>query len=399
MTHLQPIEPPLDALRNRSFPDAARALSGKSAELVELWQQAVRSLLPTAEELTRNQLRDHIPRIIDQIIEALQSTRSETVERLAEAGIPHGEVRFHQDFNVNELLIEYQLLRELLLKEVTSELQRPLSTEELIAINLGIDTAQRRSVTTFVDHLAGQLRAADDLQSNYMSYLNHDLRGGMNGILLMVEVLKRELANEPRLSDATQDLESVRRAVFDSVSTMDRFVYAHRLGRGKQQAKFGRFDVNDLIGEVAKNLQAAALERNVKVTLNVADDGSLESDRELVRLILHSVLGNAIKHAPLNGCSVEVTALRRTDAGCTITIADSGSGMSPADVERLFIPQAPSVDKGRQSIKLGLVVSKMAAELIGAELIVQSELGAGTTIRIEIPERGIKPGTTLVITA
>src|SRR5262249_37068736 len=148
--------------------------------------------------------------------------------------------------------------------EVSKKLARHLTGEEAMALHAGIDRAIRYSVQSFVDHLAKQLKATDDLQSHYISFLNHDLRGGMNGILLMVEVLKRELSPEPRFSETVDDLDTMRRAVLDSVATMDRFVFAHRLSRGKHQAKFARFPVNPIIKDLVNHLSHGARERSVE---------------------------------------------------------------------------------------------------------------------------------------
>ena len=59
---------------------------------------------------------------------------------------------------------------------------------------MGIDTAVRKSVNKFAAFQQQRLKAVAEAQSKYLSFLSHDLRGGLNGVLLMVEVLKRELA-------------------------------------------------------------------------------------------------------------------------------------------------------------------------------------------------------------
>src|SRR5207253_1423228 len=90
--------PSLDVLRNQSFPEVAAALRARSALVVDLWQQAVREVLPAAEELTLAQVRDHVPLLVDQIIEALEADDPGPTDRLIEISKPHGEVRFHQDY-------------------------------------------------------------------------------------------------------------------------------------------------------------------------------------------------------------------------------------------------------------------------------------------------------------
>lgn len=390
MTTSRTTHAPDQAGISRSFPEAAAALRARSGGLPVLWQQAVHAALPSAEPLTRDQLRDHIPSIVDQILEALQSSAAEPAQRPANGTPPQAGLRFHQQFKIDELLIEYQLLRATLFDEVSAELGRSLTHEEQAAMNGKFDAIQRNGVTSLVEHLSSQLRAADELQSNYMSYLNHELRGGMNGILLMVEVIKRELASERRFSETVEDLDSVRRAVLDSVSTMDRFVYAHRLGTGKQQVQLASFNLHALATEILGALKSAARDRSVEMSMDIPENCSLDSDRDLTRLILYNSLGNAIKHAPPRGTRVNVTARQAEAQVWEITITDFGAGIAPGILETIFSPHPPSTGAGRQTIKLGLKVSKMAADLIGATLSIRSEAGTGTTVRLYVPARSIK---------
>jgi len=71
-------------------------------------------------------------------------------------------------------------------------------------LGAGCDIMIRRSVVRFVEHLTSQLRTATEAQSKYLSFLSHDLRGGLNGVFLMIEVLKRELAGEERLAERSK---------------------------------------------------------------------------------------------------------------------------------------------------------------------------------------------------
>src|SRR5207302_1678139 len=115
----------------RSFPDVAAALRARSEAVINRWQQSVREVLPAAEELTLAQVRDHVPLLVEQIIEALESDEPGPTDRLIEISKPHGEVRFHQDYNVNELLIEYHLLRRIVFEEIGEHLGREWVSDEI----------------------------------------------------------------------------------------------------------------------------------------------------------------------------------------------------------------------------------------------------------------------------
>lgn len=360
-----------------------------SERIMARWLRAVRNILPAAEHLTLMQLRDHVPLMVEQIAAALASDRPAPTERLAEGSKPHGEVRFHQAYSVDELLIEYHLLRCIILEEVAAHLGRVLTTAESVAINVELDTAQRQGIVTFVEHLTGQLKASDDLQSNYISYLNHDLRGGMNGIMLMVEVLKRQLSVEPRFAEAVEDLDAMRRSVLDSVTTMDRFVFAHRLGRRQQQARYSAVNVKSLVHETVQSLSHVAMERHVEFAVEVSENCAVESDRDLLRLILQNLLGNTIKHARREGGHVKFCAEPQSSGGCLFTIGDDGPGIGESQLDHLYISSSSS-GKGTQKFKLGLPVSKMAADLVGATLAVESVVGKGTVVRLAVPDHGVK---------
>ena len=146
-----------------------------------------------ADRLTLEALRDELPEILTELAATLASDDGSHFDLLLRAGDGHGQLRFHQSYDANELLIEFGLLRPILTDEVTAHLGRDLSPEESAATHMGLDAAVRHSVSQFAAHQQDRLRTVAEAQSKYLSFLSHDLRGSLNGVLLMVEVLKREL--------------------------------------------------------------------------------------------------------------------------------------------------------------------------------------------------------------
>src|SRR5205085_3780809 len=137
-----------------------------------------------------------------------------------------------------------------LIEEITLHLGRIISVEEIVALNLGVDIAARRGAISYVNQQKAELQALVEAQTKYLSFLSHDLRGGLNGVLLMLEVLRRDLVNEPKFAESVSDLDVMRRSMLDTVSTMDRFLHAERFRKGKVQVRPARIDFHSLINDI-----------------------------------------------------------------------------------------------------------------------------------------------------
>ncbi|MGH7177536.1 MAG: RsbRD N-terminal domain-containing protein, partial [Tepidisphaeraceae bacterium] len=192
-------QPLLDLLKVSPIPDIAAALRAGQPSILRAWRKTVLETLPQADELTLKQLENSVPALLRDLCAALSASEPEPTDRLIEDAPGHGEARFHQNFKLNELLIEYHLLRTSLLEELARQLDRPLKVAEIVAVNSGIDVALREAAVAFADQQAQELLAEASAMTKYLSFLSHDLRGGLNSAILMVEVLRRELAKEDRL--------------------------------------------------------------------------------------------------------------------------------------------------------------------------------------------------------
>src|SRR4051812_24429206 len=108
--------PSLDVLKYRAMPEVAAALREAEEEILAQWKRKVIETLPAADELTMQQLEDHLPLLIDKLAAALESNESQQTHELVAVSPVHGEARFHQHFNLNELLIEYHILRRMIIE-------------------------------------------------------------------------------------------------------------------------------------------------------------------------------------------------------------------------------------------------------------------------------------------
>src|SRR5688572_2104171 len=131
--------PALELLSGRAYPELAAALRGAVDSVVLRWQEAVGDTLPTADKLTFAQIRDDLPKVLEQAAKALESDEPMATRKLEAITLIHGETRFHQNFHLDELLTEYCILRPVILQEVTERIGRPVGVEEASALMVAID--------------------------------------------------------------------------------------------------------------------------------------------------------------------------------------------------------------------------------------------------------------------
>jgi signal transduction histidine kinase len=377
--------PSINMLKYRPFPELAAALRQRSAHIIERLQTMVKELLPSADQMTFSELRDQLPKALEEMAGALEATVPGPTRSFLNDATEHGVCRFHQSFNLRELLVEYSLLRTILIDEVSAGLSRPLTMDEVTTLNVGVDASSRRAVTAYVSRMSEDMQAAAEAQSKHLSFLSHDLRGNLNGILLTVEVLRRQLVSTPSMSESLEDLDVMRHAILDTVATMDRFLYAEKFRRGKVEAKLGAVDVSSLLHDMAVRFHALAREKRIELMVDPAVCPPVVSDRELILLILQNVVGNALKYTKQG--SVRLAAAGQGDGGCRISITDTGPGIAPDQVERLFDAYTRGETHGQKGIGLGLSIAHQAADVLGAKLRVESQVGKGSTFHLDLPPR------------
>ena len=373
----------MDLLKYQPFPALAEAVRASAASVVERWQSAVRRSLPNANDLSTKQLHNDLPNMLGLIADALEADEPKATKALMDEAVSHGEARYDQNFNIGDVLIEYSLLRRLLCEEVLRQLDREMTVEELSALNLAVDVAVRRGVVSFAAEQRNELQAVVEAQTKYLSFLSHDLRGGLNGVLLMIEVLRRDLAKEPKFGESLEDLDVMRRSILETVGTMDRFLHAERFRKGKVQVRPGRIDVRRLVNEVVTHFSYQARDKDIRLVQEVNDGVTIVSDKELVTVILQNLVANAVKYSSQGEVRIKIEC--GGEEGCRISVIDQGPGIAREKLDQLFTPFARGETHGQPGTGLGLSIARQAADLLKAKLWAESKPGEGSTFHLELP--------------
>jgi len=182
-----------DPLSSHAYPQLADALRSQIDGIANTWEHEVRRILPSADKLTFDQVRDDLPKVLDSIARALESGEARETGDLFAATLAHGRTRFDQEFDLRELLMEYRILRPIVIDQVAGALGRPLEPGESAAMHVGIDIMVEQATMAFANFQQAQIRHAAEVERRFLSYMSHDMRNNLNSLVLTLELLKKRL--------------------------------------------------------------------------------------------------------------------------------------------------------------------------------------------------------------
>lgn len=225
-----------------------------------------------------------------------------------------------------------------------------------------------------------QHRQESDASAKYLSFLSHDLRGCLNGIVLMLELLRRELDGKPEFVESVNDIALMRKSILDAVNSMERHLMLSRMRRGKVKPERQRVSVNQLFEEAMREAESSARAggRAVKVSAAAPAGLEVEADPQLVRLTLHGLVTNAVRY-PIRG-GVKLSA-RVEGKDVVLTVSDEGPGMPPEKLE-------PLLDASKRTAKdrgIGVPLAHEATRLMGGRIEIASDPTGGTDARVILP--------------
>jgi signal transduction histidine kinase/CheY-like chemotaxis protein len=232
--------------------------------------------------------------------------------------------------------------------------------------------------------------AANRIKDEFLMAVSHELRAPLTTMLLWERVL-RESAN-----DETARLKALD-AIHQSATAQGRLVadlldFARGLG-GKLFLDIRFVDVASLAHDAVEAARPLADAKSIELAIAESTFvGEVSADATRLRQVLDNLLSNAIKFTPSGGRVV--VAAHRRGRFITVTVEDTGRGIEPDMLGRIFEPftQADGVAvKSEGGLGLGLTISKQLAELHRGTLVAQSDgLGHGATLTLSLPVAGTR---------
>lgn len=236
-----------------------------------------------------------------------------------------------------------------------------------------------------------QFKELNQLKSDFVATVSHDLRSPltlMRGYATMLQMV----------GELNEQQKSYVKKIVGGVETMTRLVN-NLLDLGRIEAGIGlqieQVIVQQVIDEVVNSLQAQAVQKDIQLSQVVNGEGPLaviEADRALIQQALYNLVENAIKYTAVKG-QVKLR-MEVKPATVLLQVVDSGIGIAPLDLPRLFEKFYRSGRREayqQRGTGLGLAIVKSITERHNGRVWVDSQLGKGSVFSLELPIRQSQP--------
>jgi signal transduction histidine kinase len=224
-------------------------------------------------------------------------------------------------------------------------------------------------------------RRADRMRRDLITAVSHDLRTPLASVRAMVEAIDDGVVDDP---------ESLRRYAREMRSSIDQLVLMvddlfelTQLDAGAIEVESRRARLDEVVARAVAAVEPQIQGKGLALESDLGGAGDVPCSPRLAR-VLQNLLVNAVRHTPEDG-SVRVVAAR-TERSLELAVEDTGEGIAPEDLERVFEPFFRS-DPARSGpgAGLGLTLAKRIVEALGGQITARSQHAAGSRFEIELP--------------
>ena len=259
-------------------------------------------------------------------------------------------------------------------------------------------TADGQTLSTYVDITAlknreAELRTAkiaaeeaNSAKTDFLAKMSHELRTPLNAIIGFSDTMRQELMGpipNPRYQGYLSD-------IFDSgnylLSLVNDLLDLSKIEASQMSLHERPVELAAVALSCRRMVQQRAEAKNIRLLFELPEASPvLRADENALKKILINILANAVKFTPVEG-TVSFTCGFASTGEVVLRVVDTGNGIPQADLERVmqpFVQLAPSPDNAGTG--LGLPIAKALAELHGGTLSIDSALGRGTTLTLQLP--------------
>ena len=242
---------------------------------------------------------------------------------------------------------------------------------------------------------AEQANQANEAKSNFLSTMSHDIRTPMNAILGLNEMVLRDSKDE----NIRIYSESIRTAGNTLLGIINDILDFSKIEAGKMEIINVDYSFVSLLNDLVNMVQKKAEDKGLAFNLNIDREipATLNGDEIRIKQVIINVLSNAVKYTKQGSVTFSIHAdkvLDNPDAVMLrISVSDTGIGIKPEDLNRLFVAFEHIEEKKNRNIEgtgLGMSIAQRFLNMMGSHLEVKSEYGKGSEFSFELEQKVVE---------
>jgi PAS domain S-box-containing protein len=231
--------------------------------------------------------------------------------------------------------------------------------------------------------------AANRTKSSFVANMSHELRTPLNAIIGYSEMLQEDAALLG-LEEIEDDLKKIHQSGRHLLNLINDILDMSKIEAGKLELHYDDFNVPMLVWDTSTTIQPLLTQNNNRLNIDCDRQlGDIRADMTRLRQILLNILSNACKFTKSGEINIKVyrQSFAQHEYFC-FAISDTGIGISPENMQKLFQPfnQADSsTTRQYGGTGLGLAISRRLCQMMGGDIMLESELSKGSTFTVRLP--------------
>lgn len=245
------------------------------------------------------------------------------------------------------------------------------------------DITERKRIEAELLAAREKAEAANQAKSIFLANMSHELRSPLNAIIGFAQVMQR---NADVSAEYRENLAIIMRSGEHLLGLINDVLDMSKIEAGRVVLNESAFDVRQVVEDMEGMFRLRAQEKGLRLVCTCADDVPrvVCADEQKVRQVLVNLLSNAIKFTSEGSVVLQVSGddMHRL----YIIVQDTGHGIASDELENVFeaFVQTQTGRKSQEGTGLGLAISRRLVQLMGGDMMVQSEVGHGTTFTFDI---------------
>lgn len=236
-------------------------------------------------------------------------------------------------------------------------------------------------------------KAANDAKSNFLSNISHEIRTPINAVLGMNEMILRE-SKEPETIAYARDIQEASKTLLSLINDILDF---SKIEAGMMEIVPVQYDLTSTINDLYNMISVRARDKDLKFTMKVNErmPHLLLGDEIRIKQCILNILTNAVKYTKKGSVAltIDYDRISYDDIYLVVTVKDTGIGIKPEDLDRLFTPFQRIEEERNRTVEgtgLGMSIVRNLLNNMGSDLNVKSVYGAGSEFSFRLLQRVVK---------